>query len=306
MSPFFEAKQATSGRAGEPYSEGEGLGYWRAAALLIGRQQREMASRVDYVSERSGGVARESQEGQAELTTRHASELLEWRWLARDYGDLRGEPLLGRAERQRGLPDALALDFAPSHNFQLDQFEFDSELRSTMRAVRFSTQLHLRAKEAALATFGSEPYLAAHFRRDGYEHYCAGSGLSHYGRLRYGVQVSPEMCFPSVKQAAASLRVALQQHHLRWLLLATNSVDEAELAELNSLVPFKRWAPDSSILDEWVPVVELLLCARAAAFVGTLPSTFSATVLVQRDLLGIARNTTSFFGARGILRGGLA
>ena len=41
----------------------------------------------------------------------------------------------------------------------------------------------------------------------------------------------------------------------------------------------------------------MLLCARATAFVGTLPSTFSAHILVQRDLLGKRRNTTSFFGA---------
>ena len=44
MSPFIEASQATSGRGDEPYAEGEGLGYWRSAALLLGKQQRELGA----------------------------------------------------------------------------------------------------------------------------------------------------------------------------------------------------------------------------------------------------------------------
>jgi len=47
---------------------------------------------------------------------------------------------------------------------------------------------------------------------------------------------------------------------------------------------------------EWVPHIELLLCVDAAAFTGTVTSTFSASVLAQRDVLGRPRNTTSFFG----------
>ena len=90
----------------------------------------------------------------------------------------------------------------------------------------------------------------------------------------------------------------MRRHRLQSVLLATNSFDEAELAQLHELVPFRRWQPDAADRPppEWLPAVELLLCARAAAFVGTLPSTWSASVLVQRDLLGAARNSTSFFG----------
>ena len=70
--------------------------------------------------------------------------------------------------------------------------------------------------------------------------------------------------------------------------------------ELHALVPFVRWRPPAEVLastPELVPLVELLLCSRAAAFLGTLPSTFTASILVQRDLRGEARNTSAFFGA---------
>jgi hypothetical protein len=104
------------------------------------------------------------------------------------------------------------------------------------------------------------------------------------------------MCFPTVGQVATTLRLELHRRRLHRVLIATNSVDGMELAELRALLPYSRWQPDSSVAAEWIPVVELILCARAAAFVGTLPSTFSASVIGQRDLLGLARNTSSFFG----------
>ena len=47
---------------------------------------------------------------------------------------------------------------------------------------------------------------------------------------------------------------------------------------------------------ERVAIVELLLCVGAAAFVSTLPSTFTATVISERDRRLHPRNATSFFG----------
>ena len=69
-------------------------------------------------------------------------------------------------------------------------------------------------------------------------------------------------------------------------------MDETELAQLHELVPFRRWQPEPAATPppEWISTIELLLCARAAAFVGTLPSTWSATGLVQRDLRRAPRN----------------
>lgn len=107
---------------------------------------------------------------------------------------------------------------------------------------------------------------------------------------------------PAAEQVASTLSVALAEHGLSHLYLATNSIDDAELARLAELVPYRRYsphsAPDGELArrPEWLPAVELLLCANAAAFVGTLPSTFSASALVQRDLLRRPRNSTRFFG----------
>ena len=219
------------------------------------------------------------------------------------------------AQTPRGpvaVPDVLALDFAPSYNFNLDCFNSDDELVAAQRAARFAPHLHDLANQAAEEMFGagaggeSGRFLAAHLRRDGYESYCAGSGLDYFGRRRYGVRVTPAMCYPSVGRVVEALGAAAARHGLARVLLATNSVDEDELAQLRTSadpatarLDVRRWTPPPRISErhpEWVPAVELLLCARAAAFVGTLPSTFSATVLAQRDALGHARNTTAFFG----------
>ena len=176
-------------------------------------------------------------EGERRLVNQHALELLRWRSIARAHPDLKGERLPrpavqeeggeavreegreagrrkgGREHTRRGgssggsqpmrrVLDVVAFDFAPSYNFQLDGFEFDAELRATQRAVRFAPALRRAAEEAAHATFGGAAYLAAHLRRDGYEHYCSSStgGLAHYSRVRFGVNVTAEACFPSVVQ----------------------------------------------------------------------------------------------------------
>ena len=86
-------------------------------------------------------------------------------------------------------PDALAFDYGPSFNFRTDCFEFDRELKRVHRATPFAAHLHVHAREALQAMMGDEPFLAVHLRRDGYQHYCAGSGLQHYGGQRYGVAV---------------------------------------------------------------------------------------------------------------------
>ena len=236
------------------------------------------------------------QQAEAKLVNRHASQLGEWSAIARQHPDVQGEPLDWRA---RGMVDALAFDFAPSFNFRLDRLDFDPALRQLHQHVRFAKPLRAAAAAAVLRLFGGEPYLALHLRRDGYEHYCAGSGLRHYGGMRYGVRVRREMCFPSVDEVAAAVRAAQARHGVQRVLLATNSRDAAELRRLRTLVPYERWEPTARMrarAPELVPSVELLLCARATAFVGTWPSTFSATVVAQRDGRLLPRNTTHFFG----------
>ena len=325
MAAHAEATQATSGRAEVAYRAGEGLGYWRSVALHLGRQQREHAQLMmrwgeDGSGSGSGSGTRrgsweEWQRAEAVLVGRHASELGEWAGLAREHPDLQGEPLTWRMTRREdaaaaaaaaaagnvgGQPlDALVFDYAPSYSFGVDQLRFDAELTRLHRHVRFAPRLRAAAAAAAARLFGDEPFVAAHLRRDGYEHYCAGSGLRHYGGRRYGVGVTRQMCFPSVGEVAAAIQRAQARHGARRVLLATNSRDELELRGLAALVPYERWVPPDELLataPELLPTIELLMCARAAAFVGTWPSTFSATVVARRDVRGLGRNTTSFFG----------
>ena len=293
ISPHAEAVQATSGRGAEvPFEPREGLGYWRATAIHIGHQQRELRRQVAR-----GGAG----EGSSAIQTlsQHVSSLLEWRHLAREHTELGGEPLLTSAEVEAGVIDAVAFDYAPSFNFHLDCFTFDAELRDSHRAIPFAPTLVDLARTAARQLFGEARFLAAHVRRDGYDRYCSGAGLQGqvFKGRRFGVHVTPEMCYPSMGEVAASLVLLLRRHGIGKVLLATNEVDQSQLRQLQAAVPYERWRPPASVPPEAVPVVEMLLCARAAAFVGTLPSTFTTTILVQRDLRGASRNSTSFFGA---------
>ena len=152
-----------------------------------------------------------------------------------------------------------------------------------------------------------------------YEHYCASAG--HRGR-RYGLAVTAEMCYPSVPAVGAALREMLRRNGLRRLLISTNSRDAAELdairvevqrehrrdkwpvsmrterrrrrsrgcihrGSFRAQVDFVRWDPPRWVAvsrPEWVPHAELLLCAHAAAFVGTLTSTYSASVCPGRTV----------------------
>jgi hypothetical protein len=106
------------------------------------------------------------------------------------------------------------------------------------------------------------------------------------------------------------------------VFLATNSRDEAELAQLQTLLPgLRRYKPtlsaaptspaelgvdvsaaeggaggERTVPAEWVPMIEQLLCARANLFIGNAASTFSSTVVSERDRHGWPRSTLRFFG----------
>ena len=67
------------------------------------------------------------------------------------------------------VADALAFDYAPSFNFQTDCFVFDAELRAVQRGAPYAPHVLQLARRAQRTTFGDEPYLAVHMRRDGYE-----------------------------------------------------------------------------------------------------------------------------------------
>lgn len=300
-SPFDEMQQSTSGRGIQGYAPFEGTGFWAAAALHLDRQQAELAELAEHDPPTTFHTG-DADVRLVDLLTHHATELQQWSPLAAEHPQLRGHPPPSEMNRAASptheAPDALVLDFAPAYNFNLDCFAFDAELEAIQRAVVFRPALHalaLAAREEMLP--GSERYLAIHLRRDGYEHYCAGGGLARYGRRRFGVAITPSMCFPSITQAIEAIHTALRRHSLSRVLLATNSIDAVELATLHAAAAVVRWQPPPTMPPEWVPHIELILCAMADAFVGTLPSTYTATVLAQRDARGWGRNTSAFFGA---------
>lgn len=142
------------------------------------------------------------------------------------------------------------------------RLSFDPELRRLHRHVRFAPSLRAAAAAAAGQLFGGAgaPYVAVHLRRDGYEHYCAGRGLAHYGGRRFGVAVTRPMCFPSVGEVAAAVRAAQERHGARRVLLATNSRDGDELRALRALVKFDRWEPPVAMAEqspELIPIATL-------------------------------------------------
>jgi hypothetical protein len=101
------------------------------------------------------------------------------------------------------------------------------------------------------------------------------------------------------------------------IFLATNSRDTKELARLEKLLPgLRRYKPKllappaspselgaeamagggAGVPAEWVPMIEQLVCAKANFFIGNAASTFSSTVVSERDRHGWARSTLHFSG----------
>ena len=286
-SPFEEVRPSLSGMGVHAYRPDMGQGFWAAAELLYGRHHREWLEHTRTTS------AQDSNTLLATMLSRQTNELLEWSGIANEHPELRGAAIWKHPK----AVDAIVFDFAPAYNFNVDCFEFDNALKRVQAVSRFHPRLLSLAEEAKHALMGQRHYLAAHLRRDGYEQYCIGSGLHFFKSQRFGVHVTQNMCYPSIPTVAYSLNTMKQLHGLQHVLLATNSLDDEELESLQRKILYKRWHPPRGTPPEWVPIVDLLLCAMADAFVGTLPSTFTASIIAQRDLMGRPRNTTAFFGA---------
>ena len=63
-------------------------------------------------------------------------------------------------------------------------------------------------------------------------------------------------------------------------------------------VPFLSYtdAAPAAAPAEHVLLVDQLVCAHAAFFLGNAPSTVTSTIVQERDKLGLPRNSTDFFG----------
>ena len=213
----------------------------------------------------------------------------------------------GDTQRRLTRPlDILALDFAPSYNFNVTHFAFDGMLRNIHAHVMFTHELEREADRVVEALFNGRPFVAAHLRRDGYALFCSGRGLLYYNRSRFGYTVTDDMCSPSTRDVADTIDRLLHRHGLHDVFVATNSPSSPEMALLRTTLPIRTFtppvsaeAPGGSILfarPERLPVLEQLIAARAAVFAGNLVSTFTATIVVERDRRRHPRDTTVFWG----------
>jgi hypothetical protein len=162
------------------------------------------------------------------MLNEHAMQIVQGRALALQFADLAPfeRPFYRRTDEQHTHEgedgetedegeydasveyDTLAFDFAPSFNFHVDRFEFgrDRVYSATAQAIRFIDAIEAEAERVAMELFpplpgGKQqaPYGAIHLRRDGYEGFCFGSGLKFYDNKRFGLEMNPKRCFPSVQ-----------------------------------------------------------------------------------------------------------
>ena len=308
MSPFYEVKQASSGRGGSAFVVGEGASYWRAAALLMPRHNTEMRDLLlacGAIQHDEKLPVPNCEELEAELINHHAMEIMQWRTMGAQFPRLHSKTgpcdgVAGENDCKCSHLDVVAFDFAPSFNFKVDSFDFDPTLQRVRSAIRFTDRLQVMARDLARTMFGTSDvrFGAIHLRRDGYELFCFGRGLQYYKGKRFGYQVTDDMCFPSIAQVAAFANRAMSRHGVEAILLATNSRNSQELAELRQAlaVPFHRASEMFTGQPEHLPLVEQLLCAQAVFFIGNVASTFTATVVHERDLREFPRDTFYTWG----------
>lgn len=133
------------------------------------------------------------------------------------------------------------------------------------RAMVFAPRLRAEAARWREATFGKEPYLAVHLRRRDF----LGTGRE----------------LPSLDDVVAQVRTALAAHGLQRVFLATDATPE-EVGTLAQRLPIVRWtpAPGTHWHDGEAAIVDQILAADAAWFIGTEGSTFTTVIAEEREL----------------------
>lgn len=141
-------------------------------------------------------------------------------------------------ENENDVVDVVAFDYPPAFNFHLDRLQFDEHLKSLLRAVTFRLSLHARALLFRRQLLGQRRFLAAHLRLDGYNRFCFSADNADNvdapptteeevaavaavlaplrrskPRIRFGVPMTAERCYPSIYQVAAELM--MQQRALK-------------------------------------------------------------------------------------------
>eukprot|EP00750_Incisomonas_marina_P006827 INCI14723.2.p1 GENE.INCI14723.2~~INCI14723.2.p1 ORF type:complete len:1089 (-),score=149.70 INCI14723.2:677-3943(-) len=227
----------------ENWQPRDGQRYWKAFEVLLAAHERAHGALVaKHFGPNASLGSEEYSDAQVALVNQQALELVEWSSLLLQspsvaVDDIEGAPRnLGPAagtsrcivpasaqlhnrccnatkERVSGAAefdsaesifDTLAFDYAPSFGYYMDGFAFDTELRGVMRATMFNSEIVDLARALSKLLFGERRYIGAHLRRNGYDKFCFGRGLEYYAGRRFGREVTPGMCFPSLAQVGGS------------------------------------------------------------------------------------------------------
>jgi hypothetical protein len=210
----------------------------------------------------------------------------------------------------------VAFDFSPSYNFHVDQLRFDSTLRGVRSRLRWVGAVTapaklleeaLRADAPAVGSAENGRFVAVHLRRRGYKHFC-DSGLDFYQRMRFGVKVTQEMCWPSPETVALEALSAANAVGTDLVFVATDDPDEEgdDVAALRAaglrvqlahtaFAATPRGRPELG--PELMPLVEQAVCASADHFIGNMASTFSFAIAQERDVRTMSRERLSFWNA---------
>lgn len=200
--------------------------------------------------------------------------------------------------------DLLAFGSPVAFGFDWQHFRSDDALRWVRGRIAFVPSVRAEAARVAQHLFGGEPYLAVQIRRgaDRLTGFCYNNDvqLAVKKRALWGWNMSMPMCYPHVEEVSSAILATMARVRLRHVYLATDSprpeLFEAPLRAHG--VHFVRYADaaPAAAPAEHLLLVDQLVCAHAAFFLGNAPSTVTSTIVHERDKLGLPRNSTDFFG----------
>ena len=328
ISVHSEVVQAKSGRGQTPYIQGEGRAYWAAAEDEWASQAVEVSALLTAESSlpADAGSAAAMDQLTSTVMTEHNGRLdkatmsrlgltEEEGFGASDAATDDDSGLTGGDDSRRvqQSPRVIAFDFAPSYNFNVDRLHFDPTLRDIRRrfqwvdAVTAPASRLERALRADAVAGGSEPsYVAIHLRRRGYSDFCS-NGLDFYQRMRFGVEVTEQMCWPSAETVAEEALAAARAIGTDMIFVATDEPDEdsPDIAALRAS-GLRVWLAPAALIgekeedqlgSELRPLVEQAVCAAADHFIGNLASTFSFAIAQERDVRSLAPDRVSFWNS---------
>ena len=185
------------------------------------------------------------------------------------------------------LPAMLNLKHVESIAFSQSVNQMHPSMAIQLRPwVRFEQGVYDEAAAFVAQTFGTEPFLAIHWRR---------TDFLMVRRSQPGVLQSAQ---DMVKHA----RTVMEQHGVKRVYLATDSNDESELAYVNAeLQPARRGTPagaEQSLRARAVHAnVEIAICGMADYFLGTQTSSFTLAITEERQaVFGHAAGTGAEMG----------